>query len=227
MPFCSCLAFLTGLRPSLSAIASGSASWRKARVALLPAAAAVSAYSEMQQRDDAQTNKSEDSPAAASSSYSRRATLIFLGSIGVTLLITGATGSRMLKRASTKANAPSTPVPSAPPAFSMSKRSPRRLKDLFAITAATVPNDEKVLSKLDFRTNQQFTKSLPVPSLSGTAAYAAQAGTEANANEEDPAMGAILDAIKAFGIATFMLLGGTGLTAFLLARKFESTDVRS
>jgi hypothetical protein len=178
-------------------------------------------------QDGPEQHKAAVPPAQddAPTSYSRRATLILLGSIGVTLLVTGATGSRMLKRATPKPNPAPSPVPSAP--ISFPKRSPRRLKDLFAITSATVPNDEKALSKLDFRTNQQFTKSLPVPTTSGSFPVAGVAHSEPNntANEEDPAMGAILDAIKAFGIATFILVGGTGLTAYLLARRFESTDV--
>lgn len=38
-------------------------------------------------------------------------------------------------------------------------------------------------------------------------------------------MDAIVDAVKAFSIATFMLLGGTGLIGYGLARRFGSTDV--
>lgn len=168
---------------------------------------------------DTKAQQREQAPSS-SASYSRRATLIFLGSIGVTLLVTGATGSRMLKRATNKTSTVPHPVPSAPVPFP--KRSPRRLKDLFAITPATVPNDEHSLSKLDFRTNQQFVKSIAIPSASAVRGSAVNTD---QAVEEDPAMGAIVDAVKAFGIATFMLLGGTALVGYLLARRFESTSV--
>ena len=207
----------------------------------------------------------DDEPATDTDGYTKKATLIALVSLGVTLLITGATSRRLLQKppsaaaaaaATTTAANTGTSMPvSGPTAVSAmvrtgnavrtpplrhasvapSRRASSQLRALFASADPTA--QVKTTDRLDFRANQHtgfaFAQQIPVlarstssaaPAASSAPAAAAAAQDDA-AQSADPTMDAMLDAVKAFGIATALLLGTIGFGAFLIARRVGATDV--
>ena len=211
-------------------------------------------------------NSKDDEPATDTDGYTKKATLIALVSLGVTLLITGATSRRLLQKPPSAAAATTTaantgvgasmPVlgptavssmvrtgnavrtpPLRQPSIAPSRRASSQLRALFASADPTA--QVKTTDKLDFRANQHtgfaFAQQIPVlarstPSAapaasSAPAAAAAAAAQDDAAQSADPTMDAMLDAVKAFGIATALLLGTIGFGAFLIARRVGATDV--
>ena len=184
--------------------------------------------------------------------WQKKATLAVLASVGVTLLLTGATGKRMIKKppsvnAPVKTSAKTSPSPSprpAPPppaprastssggplAFVKSipgasglppRRTSSRLRALFENTptpAAIIP--------LDFVSNQHsaLAKELPKPNLLLGSLVDAEEANIPEPAPEDKA-NALLDAIKAFALATTITLGSAGAGVYLLSRYLGANDV--
>lgn len=199
-------------------------------------------------------------------SLSKKATLIMLASLGVTLLVTGATGSRMLKTgkvplASAKAAAPvsvpssTTLKPSSATGSSLASgstttakhRSSSKLRDLFVSSSSSSSSDSAQQGGLDFIANrysgpstftkQAITRQIPIPNQSGAVSSSPSSAIkdstapshpgspDVQSDNSDPTMDALLDAIKAFGIATVLVFGGSTVLVGSLAWKWGSKDV--
>lgn len=174
--------------------------------------------------------------------WQKKATLIFLGSIGVTLLLTGATGSRMIKKPpSVTPRSPSTTTlnPAGPstsksaasaPPFAFVKRIPgtstpprrssSRLRQLFQTSPAPI-------SPLNFVANEHvpWKKELPTPILVGAMVDAEEAAIPEPAPEDKA--NALLDAIKAFALATTITVGSAAAGVYFLSRYLGADDVRA
>ncbi|KAK9900035.1 hypothetical protein P389DRAFT_7000 [Cystobasidium minutum MCA 4210] len=181
--------------------------------------------------------------------WQKKATLVFLASVGVTLLLTGATGSRMIKKpptvtpssaqsspkaslrparvaatphASTSSSGPLAFVKNIPGASGLPpRRTSSRLRALFQSTPTPA-----TISSLDFMSNQHsaLAKELPKPNILGGGLVDPE---EANIPEPAPEdkVNALLDAIKAFTLATTITLGTTGAGIYLLSRYLGANDI--
>jgi hypothetical protein len=193
--------------------------------------------SSMSKSSDTTGKPVEDLPKV---DWHKKATLIFLGSVGVTLLLTGATGSRMMKKPPTAAphattipprvvaakTSPSTssqlplafikriPGTSAPP-----RKSSSRLRHLFQTSPAPVT------TSLDFVANQHapWKKELPKPNLLGSMVDTEDASIPEPAPEDK--VNALLDAVKAFTLATTITVGSSAAGVFFLSQYLGATDV--
>ena len=159
-------------------------------------------------KDASKAGKDRTSAAEDPASTSKRAALIFLASLGVALLVTGATGARMLRNSATSAASPAT--------AKTNKRPTSRLKDLLTSSSAPV--------SIDFCANRTL-HSLPPLHAAGLASMSSAQEGRSPDQINSPALDATLDAVKALGIATAMIIGGTGFTAFWIAKKVGAHDV--
>ena len=173
--------------------------------------------------------------------WRKKATLVFLGSVGVTLLLTGATGRRMIKKPPSVApHAPSTStfVPPAKQAIPKSSKQPP-LAFIKRIPGVSAPPPRRSSSRLrhlfqtspapstplNFLANEHapWKKELPTPTLVESMVDAEEVGPEPA--PEDKA-NALLDAIKAFTLATTITVGTAAAGVYFLTRYLGADDVR-
>ncbi|GAA94738.1 uncharacterized protein L969DRAFT_49179 [Mixia osmundae IAM 14324] len=130
---------------------------------------------------------------------SERAPLILLASFGGALLLTGLTGSVLMKRAAQASEASASTLPLA----RLSRNRPRRLRQLLLLD--TAPD-----RPFEFRSNLSLLRPLaPPPKVD-------LKGKGRDTSDDDDDFNPVLYASKAFGIATLIVAASaTGIAAFL------------
>lgn len=162
----------------------------------------------------------------AEDGYNKRATLIFLAAVGGTLLLTGATGTLLLRRANASANIvlasakvanDSAPLRLTDHARGLRYKSKTRtLKDLFKIS---IVEPEK--ASIDFRTNRHISDSVNSVARPLNLVDTKETG---DVSPEDVSS-AVVDGVKALAIATTIVVGTAGTTVFVLAKRMGVSDV--
>lgn len=184
---------------------------------------------------------------------SKKYTLMFLMSVGATLLVTGASGGRLLKRARRAAAEPiptpqpkpasiiplvPTPRPSAPSAVPPPVSSSRQsLLDLATSFPPIVTPQRSLLRQWSKDKGSDLSFWIPNSTLAESSALAAQAADaydkfqsgddQVEQNYVDDGFNPALYGAKAFGIATLITFSTFGAGIYAVMRYFGVSDVSS